>query len=125
MKFFLPDQSDEIIRSEADLLRGKGIRAIRKLEYDHDSSRFVVEIGKSRQEYRRKTGPRGGYIKNAGYQGWANSTGNIVNMILKTPTVIEVYSVPGDGWAFPSLVGGSEITGVEYFDPWDEEDATD
>ena len=125
VRFYLPDQPEAVIKSQADLLRSKGLRAIRKLEYEHNSSRFVVEVGSPRQEYRRKTGPRGGYIKNADFSRMAHSTGTVVNLIIETPSVIEVYSSPRDGWGFPSLVGDGEVTEgtIEYFDPWEREEA--
>jgi hypothetical protein len=121
VKFYLPEQPDEVTQDQARLLKARGIRAIRKIEYEHNSSRFIVEVGHPRQEYRRQTGPRGGRIKNAEFSRMAHSTGSVVNMILETPSVIEVYSAPGDGWGFPSLVGDREVTvgTIEYFDPWE------
>jgi hypothetical protein len=44
--------------------------------------KYEVIVGESRQVYRRKTGPRGGYIKNADWQGWATPTGSTVTAII-------------------------------------------
>ncbi len=37
----------------------------------HDGDKYEVTVGQPRKVYKRKTGPRGGYIKNANWQGWA------------------------------------------------------
>jgi hypothetical protein len=99
-------------------LAAAGHRAVHAVTYEHEGSKLTVTVGKERQEYRRKTGPRGGYIKNAGHVGWAVSTGSTVLLIVNTGTVLEAHSeLPPRGWANPSLIGLSEITSIEYFEP--------
>ncbi len=43
-------------------------RHARSLTYKHGSDKYEVVVGKPRKRYRRKTGPRGGYIKDADWQ---------------------------------------------------------
>jgi hypothetical protein len=95
--------------------------------YDHDGSKFVVTVGVERQKYRRKTGPRGGYIKNAGHVGWPVSTGSVVRLIVHTGSLVEVSSaLPSRDWANPSLIGLGEITSIDYFEaPINDEPSPD
>jgi hypothetical protein len=76
MRFFVPNATRAKNAEIWDALSGAGRRAISSVTYEHDGSRFVVTVGLERQEYRRRTGPRGGYVKNAGHVGWAVSTGS-------------------------------------------------
>ncbi|MGH3155272.1 MAG: hypothetical protein ACRDNF_01650 [Streptosporangiaceae bacterium] len=43
----------------------------RTVTYKHGGDKYEVTVGQHRQVHRRKTGPRGGYIKNADWQGWS------------------------------------------------------
>jgi len=90
-------------------------RQARTMTYRHDGDKYEVTVGEPRKVYRRRTGPRGGYIKNADWQGWGTPTGSIVMAIIDAGRVIEVYSEePSRGWANPSLVGHSEVMSIEW-----------
>jgi hypothetical protein len=45
-------------------------RQARTMTYRHDDDKYEATVGEPRKVYRRRTGPRGGYIKNADWQGW-------------------------------------------------------
>jgi hypothetical protein len=85
------------------------------MTYEHDGDKYEVTVGEPRKHYPRKTGPRGGYIKNAGFRGWTSETGSVVTRIEVTDDVIHVWSEePSRGWANPSLVGHREVKAIEY-----------
>jgi hypothetical protein len=46
-------------------------RQARAMTYRHDGDKYGVTVGEPRKVYKRKTGPRGGYIKNADWQAGA------------------------------------------------------
>jgi hypothetical protein len=82
--------------------------------YKHDGDKYEVTVGEPRKVYKRKTGPRGGYIKDADCQGWGSSTGSTVTAIEDAGNVIYVYSEePSKGWANPSMVGWNEVMSAE------------
>lgn len=123
MKFFLPQGSPQDNAETWRNLTAAGQRAVYSVTYEqHERSKFVVTVGKERQEYPRETGPRGGYIRNAGRRRWASSTGTTVILIVESAGLVEVYSLPPyGGWSNPSRIGLNEVTSVEYFDPPDDE----
>jgi hypothetical protein len=85
------------------------------MTYKHGGDKYEVIVGEPRQVYRRKTGPRGGYIKDAGWQGWGAPTGSAVTTIIDAGRFIEVYSEePSRGWANPSMVGHDEVMRIEW-----------
>lgn len=43
-------------------------RRVYSLTCEHDGDRYEITVGHPRKKYPRKTGPRGGYIKDAGHQ---------------------------------------------------------
>ena len=88
------------------------------ITYEDDSSRLVVTVGRPRIEYRRKTGPRGGRIRNADHESLGHETGSEVAAIIDAGTVFYVYSYgPDHGeWENPSMVGKSPPPDVVYFD---------
>lgn len=93
------------------------MRAIRKLEYEHEGSRFELEVGKTRLEFRRQTGPRGGHRKDAHFERIGRSTGGMIVLVVDVGHLIEVFSSPAGRWANPSYVGRNEVSGaIEYFD---------
>ena len=51
--------------SESEVPAG---RQARSMTYKHDGDKYEVTVGEPRKAYRRKTGPRGGYIKDADWQ---------------------------------------------------------
>lgn len=126
MEFFLPEGSDQSFHLLAEQAKETGHRAIHSLKYQHEGSRYVVTIGASRREYKRKTGPRGGRIKLLEWSKESRPTGNPVQLIIdtgyprefNTQYPILVYSIPGDAWGFPSLVGCREMDlgSIDYFD---------
>lgn len=128
MRFFVPGLTAEQNEKIWQELTDKGHQAVQSVTYEHEGAKFVVTVGAQRQEYPRETGPRGGYIKNAGHRRWATSTGSTVMLILNVGTVLEVHSaLPARGWANPSLIGLKEIRSVEYFEApaaGDEDDNT-
>ena len=67
---------------------------------------------------RGRRGRAGGYIKDAGYLGYARETGTQVSGIVHSGDLIFVWSYgpPFGGWANPSLIGRGEPTSIEYFD---------
>lgn len=96
--------------------RARGRRA-RAMTYRHDGDKYEVTVSQPRKRYRRRTGPRGGYLKDAGWQGWGTPTGSTVTAIIDAGNVIEVYSEePALGWANPSFVGHGEIMSIEWAD---------
>jgi hypothetical protein len=85
------------------------------MTYKHDGDKYEVTVGESRKVYKRKTGPRGGYIKDADWQGWGTATGSTVTAISDAGRFIEVYSEePSRGWANPSMVGHDEVMSIEW-----------
>jgi hypothetical protein len=124
MRFFVPGATPEQNAKIWEELATTGHRPVHSVTYEHEGSKFVVTVGTERQEYRRKTGPRGGYIKNAGHVGWPAPTGSSVLLIVNTGALLEVRSeLPSGGWANPSLIGLSEIASIEYFEPPADDEA--
>jgi len=77
--------------------------------------KYVVTVGEPSKVHKRKTGPRGGYIKNAEWRGWSTPTGSIVTVIIDAGRFIEVRSEePSQGWANPSPVGHDEVMSIEW-----------
>ena len=90
-------------------------RQARSMTYKHDGDKYEVTVGEPRKVYRRKTGPRGGYIKDADWQGWGTPAGSTVTAIIEAGKCIEVYSeAPPRGWANPSMVGHGEVMSIEW-----------
>lgn len=112
--FFIPGATDHRATWRAYLemrgLKEDEVEALWKISYLHDGDRYEVRVGEPRRVFRRKTGPRGGYRANAGYRSWSSATGTEVTAIMRTPTVILVWSTPPcGGWANPSMVGLTEV----------------
>lgn len=85
------------------------------MTYVHDGDKYEVTVGQPRKRYPRKTGPRGGYIKNADFMPWGSETGNVVTRIEVAGNLIHVWSEePSRGWANPSFVGRDEVKAIEY-----------
>lgn len=132
MKFFIPHLQTDPAAAEVEWNRyvrestggSAESRRIYSLTYEHEGDKYVVVVGKPRSLYARKTGPRGGYIKNAGQVGWGQDTGTMVSGMVEVGGLIYVWSYgpPFGGWANPSLVGRGEIQAIEYFDAPDKPD---
>lgn len=112
--FFIPGAEDSktawdwYVRSEN--LKSDEVEALYEISYIHNGDRYEVRVGEPRHVFPRKTGPRGGYRPNAGFRSWSSDTGTVVTAIMKTPTVIYVWSLrPFGGWANPSMVGLGEL----------------
>jgi hypothetical protein len=123
--FFIPHLRDDPEAAEAEWQRylresdaPPDSRRVYSLTYEHEGDRYEVTIGQKRKRYARKTGPRGGYIKDAGQQGWATETGTVVSGIIDAGDPLHVWSYgpPFGGWANPSVVGRSEVRRIEYFE---------
>jgi hypothetical protein len=126
MKFYIPrlDDPSEAEARWAYYLESSPAPAdsgrVCALEYEHGDSRFEVKVGQPRKEFKRKTGPRGGYIKNADYASYGYETGTEVSAIVDARgDLLFVWSFgpPFGGWASPSLVGRHEVRRIEYFEP--------
>jgi hypothetical protein len=89
-----------------------------RLVYEHEGDRYEVVVGGRRQVYKRKTGPRGGYLKNAGLRPNAIEVGSVVSTIVDGGGLFFIWSyTPTQGWANPSMVGQNEVISIEYFEP--------
>ena len=95
-----------------------GSRRVYSRTCEHEGDRYELTVGEPRKVYKRKTGPRGGYIKDAGHEGWPTETGTVVSSIVDADVVVYVWSYgpPFGGWANPSFVGRGEVRRVEYFE---------
>lgn len=89
MKFFIPHLTDDPAAAEAEwqcYLDAAGAppdsRRIYRLTYEHDGDRYELTVGEPRQQFRRQTGPRGGYIRNADHERYGRATGTIVSGII-------------------------------------------
>ena len=125
VRFFIPHLDGDHEAAEEEwlrYLRDSGAppdsKRVYAVTYHHESSRFEVQVGEGRREYKRRTGPRGGYIKNAGLNPVPVRTGTRVSGIVDTGPVIYVWSYgpPFGGWANPSMIGRNEVEQIEYFD---------
>jgi hypothetical protein len=104
--------------------RGTTGKHASSVTYRHDGDKYEVTVGGPRKRYRRRTGPRGGYIKNAGWYGWSDETGSTVTDIVDAGRCIEVFSEePSLGWANPSYVGHDEIMSIQWAVPQPGADA--
>jgi hypothetical protein len=124
-KFFVPDLADDDEAAEerwCHYLLQSGAspssKRVYTLVYEHDGDRYELTVGQPREVFKRKTGPRGGYIKDAGQVRYGVSTGTVVSAIVEAGQVIHVWSYgpPFGGWANPSLVGIREVRAIAYFD---------
>lgn len=125
MEFFIPHLENEPEAAEGEwlrYLRDSGAppdsKRVYSVTYFHEGSRIEVKVGEERREYRRRTGPRGGHIKNAGLNPVPHRTGTRVSGIVDAGSVIHVWSYgpPFGGWANPSMIGRSEVEDIVYFD---------
>lgn len=112
--FFVPGTSDPKAAwdwyVQAVDLKASEAEPLYEISYRHGGDRYEVRVGEPRHCYRRETGPRGGYRRNAGTEPWSTDTGTVVAAIMRAPNVIYVWSLPPDGeWANPSMVGSSEL----------------
>jgi hypothetical protein len=99
-----------------DLPGAQGARQVQAITYEHDGDRYEVAVGRPRKVYRRRTGPRGGYIKNAGHQSWGTETGTVVTRIEAGDPFCVWSEEPCGRWANPSFVGPHEIRSINYLD---------
>jgi hypothetical protein len=123
-RFFIPHLAGDAA-SEAEWQRY--LRAIAapadsrracKLAYGNSRERFEVAVGEQRKQFKLKTGPRGGYIPNADFEGHGRRTGALVSAIIDTGDFIYVWCAepPYGVWANPSLVGRDSVTSIDHFD---------
>ena len=125
-EFFIPHLAGDPVAAEAESQRylaespaPPSSRRMHRLVYVHGGDRYEVTVGEPRKRFRRRTGPRGGYIKNAGYERLGRDTGTVVSGIVDTGgdlVYVWSYGPPFDGWHNPSMVGRGEIRNIEYFD---------
>ena len=126
VKFFTPDSRGDDEAAEAEWTRyldrtpaPANTGRVHRLVYKHDGRRFVVVVGEQLEVFARRTGPRGGYIKDADFRTLGERMGSPVAAILDPPfgNLLYVWSYsPSRGWANPSLVGRNEVESIEYFD---------
>ena len=74
-----------------------------------------MTVGRPRKVYRRRTGPRGGYIKDAGQQPRGTETGSVAMTIDGGDPFCGWSEEPSRGWANPSFVGCREVRSIGYF----------
>ena len=124
-RFFIPHLRADPDAAEAEWERylrespaPPGSRRVYSLTYEREGDRYEVTVGEKRKRYARKTGPRGGYIKDADQRGWATGTGTVVSGIIDAGDTLYVWSYgpPFGGWANPSLVGRDGVRMIEYFE---------
>jgi hypothetical protein len=125
-KFFTPDFPNDDEAAEAEWARylertpaTDNTRRVHRLVYKHDGRRYAVVVGEQREVFARRTGPRGGYIKDADFRTYGQRTGSRVAAILDPPgnlLYVWSYGPPFGGWADPSPVGRNEVESIEYFD---------
>ena len=118
--FFIPEAVDPRATwrayVEATGLDESEVEPLFGIAYLHGGNRYEVRVGEPRKAFPRKTGPRGGYRANAGYRDWSSATGTVVRAIMRTPTVVFVWSTPPyGGWANPSMIGLTEVETVVGF----------
>lgn len=127
MKFFIPDLPEQPDEAEARWVyycQKSGAptdsKRVFKMAYLHDGDKYEVEVGETRVAFARKTGPKGGYIKNAGHSKVGRRTGSMISAIIDSGNVISVWSYGSGadfgGWANPSFVGHNEVESIEYFE---------
>jgi hypothetical protein len=133
VKFFTPDFPNDDEAAEAEWARylertpaTDNTRRVYRLVYQHDGKRFVVVVGEQRQVFARRTGPRGGSIRDADFRTFGERTGSQVAAILDDPgeAVLHVWSYgpPSGGWSNPFMVGRRfEAKEIEYFDGYGPE----
>ena len=123
-KFFIPHLREDPEAAEAERRylsespAPPDSRRVHKLTYEHDGDRYEVTVGKPRKRFRRRTGPRGGYIEDADFERFGRDTGTAVSGIIDTGDLIYVWSYgpPFGGWGNPTMVGPGEARSIEYFD---------
>jgi hypothetical protein len=121
VQFFIPNLRGNLATAEAEWQRclsespaPADSRRVYSLTYEHDGDRYEVKVGERRKRYRRKTGPRGGYIADADHEPRGRDTGTMVSGIVDTSgdlLYVWSYGPPFDGWGNPSLVGRAEVRG--------------
>lgn len=125
-EFFIPHLTDDPAAAEAEWQRyvaespaPSSSRRVHKLTYEHGGDRYEVTVGQPRKQFRRQTGPRGGYIPNADFERWGRDMGTDVSGIVDTGgdlIYVWSYGPPFGGWHNPSMVGRAEVRRIEYFD---------
>ena len=128
LRFFIPHLRDDPLAAEAEWERYLRVTPaptrsgrVYSVTYEHEDSRILATVGEERLEYRRKRGPRGGYIKNADFNPVGQRTGTQISGIIDAGNLLYVWSYgpPFRGWANPSLIGKAEVQHIEYFDDID------
>ena len=126
MEFFIPDLTGDPEAAErrweyylAESPASPGRRRVYSVTYEHDGAKYEITVGERRKRYARRTGPRGGYIKNADYVPWAQETGTVISAIIDGSDVLYAWSYgpPFGGWSNPSVIGRGEVRSIRYFDP--------
>jgi hypothetical protein len=112
--FFIPGATDPqaawdwYLQSEP--LKGEEAEGLFEIAYLHEGDRYEVRVGEPRHVFKREAGPRGGFRPDAGHRRSSVDTGTLVTAIMRTPTVIFVWSVPPYApWGNPSMVGLGEV----------------
>ena len=133
-RFYIPHLRDDPAVAETEWERYLGespappdSRRVYSLTYERDGDRYEVTVGQARKCYRRRTGPRGGYIKNADHERVGRRTGTMVSGIIDAGELLYVWSYgpPFGGWHNPSLVGRGEVRMIQYFDEPDDRPEAD
>ena len=120
MKFFIPNAGQEVIDEKRNELKEKKQKAIRSFSHMHDGSRIDVKVGEPRREFKRKTGPRGGYIPHAELERIGKPTGTVITLIVEVAGRIDISSEPDryGVWSNPSYSSIDAVlpNSIEYFE---------
>ena len=123
MKFFIPFMQDEAAAERQwqsfidDCRAPSSSERLYSVTYTHDGDKIVVTVGEAPKVFKRKTGPRGGYIKNADYVRLGRTIGTTVCGIIHAGHLIYVYQLPANSyWANPILVGPPSVLNFEAFE---------
>ena len=85
-----------------------------------NGSRIEVRVGERRMEFKRETGPRGGYIPHAELERKGRPTGTVIILIAKSAGRIDIFSEPDkyNVWSNPSYSSIDAVlpNTIEYFE---------
>ena len=128
MKFFIPYLKDDPAAAEAEwqqYLLGSGVpagsRRVYSFTYVHDDGyKLEVTVGRTRKQYRPKTGQRGRYAE---HERLGRPTGSEVSAIIDgggERLYVWTHGPSSGEWENPQWVGRGEVTRIEYFDEPDD-----
>lgn len=94
--------------------------AIRKIRFEKEGYLYDYEVGLEQSRRGRITGPRGGHIKDAGYQQHSFKYGKVVLAIVDVGSHLMVWIGSATEVAQGEMVGVNQyLTVLERFEPLD------